>query len=242
MESKIIVVSYKRPDNKTCNLLKNTNLDWEVFIYKFDDTEAYIENYGENHVHILDFEKPNLPRKRQAVLEYGRELNRNIIMMDDDIYSIKKNNEDCSIIDLVQALEENLGDNFAISPRYNDNMKNIQGNLVLYKGITTVSIINISKLDELKYNPESKCEDVEFTIDAMLKGYSCCMLKDYRLNAEIKNTISDSGLSYRFKENKYIDEGSYLEEYLKKYGIYDCIDYSKDALHIDYEKISKNVG
>ena len=182
-----------------------------------------------------------MPLKRQAVLEYGRELDRNIIMMDDDIYSIKKNNEDCSIVDIVQALEDNLGDNFAISPRYNDNMKVVEGNLVLYKGIMTVSIINITKLDDLKYNPESKCEDVEFTIDAMLKGYSCCMLKEYRLNAEIKNTASDSGLSYRFKENKYIDEGSYIEEYLKKYGIYNCIDYSKDALHIDYEKIAKNV-
>lgn len=241
MESKIIVVSYKRPDNKTCNLLKNTRLDWEVFIYKFDDTASYIKNYGEARVHVLDFDKPNLPLKRQSVLEYGRKLGKNIIMMDDDIYSIKKNNKDCSIVELVEALEENLGDNFAISPRYNDNMKNIQDNLVLYKGITTASIINTSKLDDLKYDPNSKCEDVEFTIDAMLKGYSCCMLKDFKVNAEIKNTTSDSGLSYRFKENKYIDEGSYLEEYLKKYNIFDCIEYSKDALHIDYEKIAKNV-
>lgn len=220
MKTKISVVSYKRPDNNTCKMLKETDLDWNVFVYGFDPfLEKYLDSYG-NHVRIItqaEINKASLPKKRQLVLDEAIKLGYDYcIMMDDDIYQMKdlQLDKDLTItdfIDILQTFSYNNKEYVALSACYN------QGDNVAindYKNICNNSIFNLSllKSSEVTYNDKSRCEDMEFAIDLMLKGYKTGRLEFLLGKNQLQGGTTDDGLSYRFENtNRFIEEGTYMQ-------------------------------
>lgn len=245
MKTKISVVSYKRPDNNTCKMLKETNLDWNVFVYGFDPfLEKYLDNYG-NHVRIItqaEIDKANLAKKRQLVIDSAKEKYTHCIMMDDDIMSMKNVvlNEDISIKTLIELLER-YADKFSeytvLSPRYNHEDTNIE----IYDGkqMNCVSIIDVQKID-VSYNENSECEDIELSINLLEKGHKIGRISAIQVNGKLQDTSGSSGNSYRYtnaNQNRFIKEGEYLIKRFPQYK--DAIIYDETKVKYDYEKLQK---
>lgn len=251
MENKvrISVVSYKRPNNNTCNLLLNSSIkDWSVYVYQFDPMiEEYLKNY-DDHVRIItEFDKPSLPKKRQLVLDEAIKLNYDYcIMMDDDIFQITdlRKNEDISIEEMIKTLYETLSNNeqyVALSACYN---KNDDGSIEIsnYKNVCNNSIFNLKLYRDSKvvYNPESKCEDMEFTLDLIIKGFLTGRLDFLLCRNTLQGGTTDDGLSYRFsKTNRYIEEGSYME---KRYPNLDIFEYDENHFKMNTAKLIEYVN
>lgn len=242
MKTKISVVSYKRPNNSTCNLLMNTSYDWCVYVYKFDPFfNEYIKNYG-NHVRpITEFDKPSLPKKRDLVLYEAMKDSDYCIMLDDDVAYMKnlKLDKEVDITDVISYLEYSIlkhPEYIALSTCYNrsDELEEI----VDYKNICNNSIFNLSLLKEtdVHYNPASKCEDMEFSIDLMLKGYKTGRL-DYML---VKNTLqggtTNDGLSYRFSgTNRFVEEAEYMRNRYPE--LKDVFEYDENHFKMNTNKL-----
>ena len=215
---KIAVVSYKRPSNNTCKLLLETNLNWNVFVYQFDPyLFDYVNTYGE-HVHIIPeekIEKANLSNKRQYVLDkLYEEGYRYGFMFDDDIETLTYNNIDCSIEFMCKKLYDTMvkkNKYVAISASYNksDNSYILEE----YKNICNNTIFDLKLFHEsgVKYNPESKCEDMELAIDLFKKGYVSARHNQIIAHNILQGGSTGDGLSYRFNNtNRFIEEGSYM--------------------------------
>ena len=219
MKTKISVVSYKRPNNNTCNLLLEAGIeDWQVYAYSFDPyIDEYINNYGKHVRVITEFDKASLPKKRQLVLDEAIKLGYDYcIMMDDDIYQMKdlQLDKDLTItdfIDILQTFGYNNKEYVALSACYN------RGDDVAindYKNICNNSIFNLSllKSSDVTYNDKSRCEDMEFAIDLMLKGYKTGRLEFLLGKNQLQGGTTGDGLSYRFKNtNRFIEEGTYMQ-------------------------------
>ena len=237
----INVVSYKRPNNSTCNLLNETNLNWRVFVYKFDKfLNEYKQNYKE-HVYVIDsIEKPNLSYKRQLTLDKSiEEKYKYCFMLDDDIKSIETlKQKNVSIKYALSKLYKFMIKNqhfVAVSasfdtPRNNDKFEE-------YKCICNNSIFNLELYNTsgIKYNIESKCEDMEFTVELLLNHFKCCRLNTIIMRDILQSGLTGDGLAYRFNNTKrFIEEGSYI---CKKYPeLKDAFEY--DEYHF---KLKSNV-
>jgi len=242
----INVVSYKRPNNFTCNLLKNTNLNWKVFVYRFDSyLQEYINNY-ESHVHIIDsFENPNLALKRQYVLDTSIKNNyKYCFMLDDDILYIQDvfNNKEISLEEALITLYNYMINNkdyvVALSACYNkaDNNHIID----LYKCICNNSIFNLKlyKTSNVKYNPDSKCEDMEFTLELILKHFLTGRLNNILIKNNLQSGLTDDGLSYRFKNTtRFIEEGSYMSNKFPE--LKDIFEYDKNHFKMNSTKLKE---
>ena len=244
MKTKISVVSYKRPNNNTCNLLLEAGIeDWQVYAYSFDPyIDEYINNYGK-HVRIItkaEIDKANLAKKRQLVIDSAKEKYTHCIMMDDDIMSMKNVvlNEDISIKTLIELLERyayKFSEYTVLSPRYNYEDTNIE----IYDGkqMNCVSIIDVQKID-VEYNENSECEDIELCINLLEKGHKIGRLSAIQVNGQLQDTTGDSGNSYRYvdrSKNRFIKEGEYLIKRFPKYK--DAIIFDETKVKYDYKKL-----
>lgn len=242
-DTQISVVSYKRPQNTTCDLLMESNIDfWLVYVYLFDPyLDEYIHNYG-GHVRVItEFDKANLAKKRQLVIDEAKEANyKYCIMMDDDLLSMKNIvlNEDISIKTLIELLERyayKFSEYTVLSPRYNYEDTNIE----IYDGkqMNCVSIIDLKKID-VKYNENSECEDIELCINLLEKGHKIGRISTIQVNGKLQDTSGDSGNSYRYvdrNKNRFIKEGEYLLRRFPEYK--DAIIYDETKVKYDYEKL-----
>ncbi len=221
---KVSVVSYKRPNNQTCNMLMKTNFDWKVYVYLFDEhLNEYISNY-QTHVRVInEMDSPNLAIKRQLVLNDAIiEKVDYLVMLDDDIQKITLNNNESNLTDaLIFLLEFAYNNNqyVAVSAAYHFNKPDIVEN----KNICNNSIFNIKKYmkSNVKYNKDSKCEDAEFTIDLLLNGFKTARLGTLVINNVLQGGQDDTGLAYRFKDNRFIIEGDYLSQRYPELYIFD---------------------
>ncbi len=246
MKTKISVVSYKRPDNNTCMMLKNTTLDWNVFVYGFDPfLEKYLDKYG-HHVRIItqaEIDKANLAKKRQLVIDSAKEEKyTHVIMMDDDILGMRNifSNEDITIKELKELLERyahRFSEYTVLSPRYNHEDTNIE----IYDGkqMNCVSIIDVQKID-VEYNENSECEDIELCINLLEKGHKIGRISTIQVNGKLQDTSGSSGNSYRYtnaEQNRFIKEGEYLIKRFPQYK--DAIIYDETKVKYNYEKLQK---
>lgn len=243
MKTKISVVSYKRPDNNTCNLLLEAGIeDWQVYAYSFDPyIDEYIKNYG-SHVRVItEFDKANLAKKRQLVINDAKKDNyKYLIMMDDDILLIRNviSNLDISIKSLIDILINyamRFSEYTVLSPRYNHEDVNIE----IYDGkqMNCVSIIDVQKID-VEYNENSECEDIELCINLLEKGHKIGRLSAIQVNGQLQDTTGDSGNSYRYvdrSKNRFIKEGEYLVKRFPEYK--DAIIFDETKVKYDYKKL-----
>ena len=238
---KISVVSYKRPNNQTCNMLMNTNFDWKVYVYSFDETlSEYISNY-QTHVRVInEMDSPNLAVKRQLVLN-DAVINKvdYLVMLDDDIQSITLNNNESNLTDALNFLlgfAYNNKQYVAISAAYHLKKDAVVEN----KNICNNSIFNIKEYikSNVKYNKDSKCEDAEFTIDLLLNGFKTARLGTLVINNVLQGGQDDTGLAYRFKDNRFIIEGDYLSQ---RYPELHIFDYDETHLSIKTHLIKGDV-
>lgn len=243
MKTKISVVSYKRPNNNTCNLLLEAGIeDWQVYAYSFDPyIDEYINNYGKHVRVITEFDKANLAKKRQLVINDAKKDNyKYLIMMDDDILLIRNVilNLDISIKSLIDILINyamKFSEYTVLSPRYNHEDVNIE----IYDGkqMNCVSIIDVQKID-VEYNENSECEDIELCINLLEKGHKIGRLSTIQVNGQLQDTTGDSGNSYRYvdrSKNRFIKEGEYLIKRFPKYK--DAIIFDETKVKYDYKKL-----
>lgn len=229
MENYIVnVVSYKRSNNTTCNRLKNTQLNWRVFVYHFDPfLQEYLKNYN-SHVFIINsMDFANLSIKRQLVLDESiKDGYKYCYMLDDDIENIYLVRDgrlqyEISLSSALDKLYVALKNNqylVALSASYNkaDTFKEIEK----YKSICNNIIFNLNEYKKynVKYNKDSKCEDAEFTIDLILEGAIPGRLNSIVMKNTLQGGTTHDGLSYRFeKTNRFLEEGSYLANKYSKY-------------------------
>lgn len=243
MKTKISVVSYKRPNNNTCNLLLEAGIeDWQVYAYSFDPyIDEYIKNYG-SHVRVItEFDKANLAKKRQLVINDAKKDNyKYLIMIDDDILLIRNVilNLDISIKSLINILINyamKFSEYTVLSPRYNHEDVNIE----IYDGkqMNCVSIIDVQKID-VEYNENSECEDIELCINLLEKGHKIGRLSAIQVNGQLQDTTGDSGNSYRYvdrSKNRFIKEGEYLVKRFPEYK--DAIIFDETKVKYDYKKL-----
>lgn len=236
----VSVVSYKRPYNNTCKLLSQYDLNWNVFVYSFDPyIEEYKRLYGK-HVHELTFETANLAKKRQEVLNSAiRENYKYCIMLDDDILNLTLNGNNCSIKDAIDYLMYSIKNSqkyVALSAAY--NLSNTDLEISSYKNICNNSVFNLDiyKNSNVVYNQNSKCEDMEFTIDLILKGYLTGKLEKIIIKNDLQGGTTNDGLSYRFKNtNRFIEEGSYMRNKYK--NISDVFEYDENHFKMNSSKL-----
>lgn len=221
---KVSVVSYKRPNNQTCNMLMNTDFDWKVYVYSFDETlNEYIRNY-QKHVRVInEMDSPNLAIKRQLVLN-DAVINKvdYLVMLDDDIQKITLNNNESNLTNALNFLlgfAHNNKQYVAVSAAYHLKKDAVVEN----KNICNNSIFNIKEYmkSNVKYNKDSKCEDAEFTIDLLLNGFKTARLGTLVINNVLQGGQDDTGLAYRFKDNRFIIEGDYLSQRYPELHIFD---------------------
>lgn len=234
----IKVVSYKRPKNNTCDMLLKTNLNWKVYVYYFDEyLLEYIKNYKEHVNVITSFNKANLAKKRQLVLDDSiKEKYDYCIMLDDDIIDITLNNEKITLDKAIKYMLNQITNKYiAMSAAYHSEKYKIIKN----KNICNNSIFNLLKYknSNIRYNEASKCEDAEFTIDLLLNNYTTGRLGFLIIKNTLQGGQTNDGLSYRFTNNRFIIEGNYLS---KKYKNLNIFDYDENHLSIKTEKIKKS--
>jgi len=218
----INVVSYKRPNNNTCKLLAKTNLTWRVFVYKFDPyLEEYIKNY-KTHVYVIkSLERANLAKKRQLVLDMSIfEMYKYCLMLDDDIYQMTLRGKKCNIEDAIEYMLKMIKTHniyIALSAAYNKSKTLFS--ISKYKNICNNSVFNLKlyrKVHNIRYNENSKCEDMEFTIDLILRNCITGRLEKLIINNILQGGTTNDGLFYRFSNtNRFIEEGSYMSEKYK---------------------------
>lgn len=251
----ISVVSYKRPNNNTCNLLKNTNFNWRVFVYEFDPfLEEYKNNYGSHLYIIKTMNKANLATKRQLVLDTAIKDNyKYCFMLDDDIVSINnieypsKKYTLTSFKSAIQQMYDVMLKNneyVVLSASYNASSDISQNEIESYKNICNNSIFNIKsykRFSKVKYNPLSKCEDMEFTLDLIFAGALMGRLKNICINNCLQGGSTNDGLSYRFSNtNRFIEEGSYMAQ---KYPEYKTIfEYDENHFKMNTDKLLAILG
>lgn len=247
----IKVVSYKRPSNNTCNLLLNTDFNWQVFVYSFDPYfDEYVKNYGEHVRPITEFDKANLAKKRQLVLDttinegYGY-----CIMLDDDIESIEfidypsRETTQSSLEDAVLYLIKKILENHkyvALSASYNASSDKSNKDVEDYKNICNNSIFNMYEYKnfKVKYNSESKCEDMEFTMDLILAGALVGRLKKLCMHNILQGGTTNDGLSYRFANtNRFVEEATYM---INRYPEYkEVFEYDEQHFKMNTSKLKK---
>lgn len=227
----INVVSYKRPKNTTCDLLAKTSLNWKVYVYHFDEyLKEYLTNY-KTHVRVItEFNSANLAAKRQLVLDDSIQSNYNYcVMLDDDILEIVLNDTHVDICTAINYLYETINNSkyIAVSAAYHKEKSNILENM----NVCNNSIFDLSKYKKsnVKYNYDSKCEDAEFTIDLLLKGYSTARIGNLIIKNVLQGGTTNTGLFYRFDKNRFIVEGEYLR---KRYPDLNIFDYDENHLSI----------
>lgn len=243
MKTKISVVSYKRPKNSTCDLLLNSKYPWSVYVYQFDPyLNEYLENYGEEHIRVItELDKPSLPKKRQLVLTDATDYDF-VIMLDDDMQYVKRldTNEELSIDDVIEYLENAIDNTeyVALSACYNKSDELYE--IVDDKNICGNSIFNVEKVlsSNVVYNPNSKCEDMEFTIDLLLKGYRTGRLDYLLIKNQLQGGSTNDGLSYRWNgDNRFIVEGEYMRtKYPQLVGIFE---YDEQHFKINTSNLTK---
>ena len=246
MKTKICVVSYKRPKNNTCDLLLNSEIkEWYVYCYSFDPfIEEYKNNYGSHVREIIEFDKASLPNKRQLVLDDAINENYDFcVMLDDDIYLMKNLYSEReltievfidSLIMYMTAYQEYV----ALSACYNQSDDLIE--ISDYKNVCNNSIFNLKQIKEsnVRYNTESKCEDMEFAIDLMLKGYKTGRLEHLLGKNDLQGGTTNDGLSYRFAgTNRFIEEAEYMST--KYPELKDVFEYDENHFKIN-TKLLKN--
>lgn len=250
--TKICVVSYKRPYNSTCDMLMKTDFDWSVFVYTFDPYyNNYIENYG-RHVKVVPFEKPNLADKRQFVLDSclkdyeNNHKTTRCIILDDDIQLINSINiytKIQKVIDIkkmLMTLEKASMFNpkyIALSAAY--NISNNHKRIEKYKNVCNNYIINLKqyeKVKHIKYNPNSKCEDMEFTMDLLLSNTLTGRVNSLLVSNVLQGGSTNDGLSYRFNnKNRFIEEGEYMANTYPEYK--EVFEYDENHFKMNTEKL-----
>ena len=242
MKIQISVVSYKRPNNSTCNLLLTTSWDWKVYVYSFDPYfDEYVKNYGSHVRAITEFDKPSLPKKRDLVLYEAMKDFDYCIMLDDDITYMRNlhHDKEISIHELIGILIYymlKLDNYIALSTCYNQS--DILEEVIDYKNICNNSIFNLHLLKQanVHYNPNSKCEDMEFTIDLLLKGYKTGRLDQILVKNILQGGSTNDGLSYRFGgTNRFIEEAEYMRNRYPE--LKDVFEYSDTHFKMNTNKL-----
>lgn len=245
-DTKICVVSYKRPYNTTCKLLMKTNIEnWFVYVYSFDPFfEEYKNNYGEHVRAITEFDKASLPKKRQLVLDDAiKEGYKYCIMMDDDIFIMKNlyTGNDLTIDVLINQLWQYAHANteyVALSACYNQSEELLP--IVDCKNICNNSIFNLEllKSSDITYNVDSRCEDMEFTIELLLKGYKTGRLDYILAKNQLQGGTTNDGLSYRFSgKNRFIEEGEYMSSRYPQ--LKDVFEFDKNHFKMNTTKLKE---
>lgn len=242
----INVVSYRRPNNNTCNLLRDAGItNWRVFVYSFDEyLREYKQNYGEHVYVIKGMIKSNLSIKRQLVLDTSI-LNgyKYCFMLDDDITEMinVETNKKISIDDALFELYSELLSHpqfVSLSACFNEPKNN---NIIdLYKCVCNNSIFNLDlyRKSNVKYNPESKCEDMEFTVELLQKHFVVGRLNTIMIKNTLQSGLTGDGLSYRFANTKrFIEEGSYI---VNKYPhLKDAFEYDENHFKLKSDKLQE---
>lgn len=242
MKIQISVVSYKRPNNSTCNLLLTTSWDWKVYVYSFDPYfDEYVKNYGSHVRAITEFDKPSLPKKRDLVLYEAIKDSDYCIMLDDDIAYMRNLyfDKELSIAELISSLVYYaLKDSSYIALSACYNLSDTLSEIADYKNVCNNSIFNMSLLKNsgVHYNSNSKCEDMEFTIDLLLKGYKTGRLDHILVKNILQGGLTNDGLSYRFEgTNRFIEEAEYMRNRYPE--LKDVFEYSDTHFKMNTNKL-----
>ena len=230
------IPSYKRPNGNTLLQLKafheaRKDIDCRIYVYDFDPyLQEYIDKYG-TLVYVIDtMDCPNLAKKRQFILEQailgGYDY---MISIDDDGAKFLVDNKPTDLTTVINTwLEKFLlikkeHPNIALCGVTDGTARNpeqIKFNYVC--GSHAIFDISLVCLSNCRYDPNSKCEDLDFSISMILKGYEECQIKGVAIANQMfgvrgKNSEDRGGLSYRFKDasNRALEEHNYLFE---KYG------------------------
>lgn len=254
-KSLVAVVSYKRPKNTTCDLLKETTRDWVVFVNDYDSTvNEYISNYGNEHVNVITgITSPNLASTRQVVLDIGIAKGYNhLIMLDDDIESInalddKKQKVPTTLdaaLDTLEFYSFVYDEMIALSASYHPPIEDIFEPVEEYTNICNNIIFNLDlykNLSSVKYNPKSECEDMEFAIDLMLEGHIPGRINVLVINNTLQGGTTNDGLSYRFdKSNRFIKEGEYMTKRYPK--LKDAFEYDDKHFSLILKKLKQHLS
>lgn len=245
----IKVVSYKRPNNNTCNLLMKYHLNWQVFVYSFDPfIDEYIKNYGEHVRQITEFDKANLSKKRQLVLDTSIEEGyKYCIMLDDDIESMElvdypsKTTKEITIEDSIVYMLKLMIKNknyLALTASYNISSDPSKKDIEEYKCICNNSIFNLKEYKncDVKYNPLSESEDTEFTLELLIHKYTIGRLKKLCIHNTLQGGTTGDGLSYRFENtNRFLKEANYI---ISKYPQFKkAIEYGENYFKLNSKKL-----
>lgn len=249
----IKVVSYRRPNNSTCNMLSKTHLNWQVFVYSFDPfLNEYINNYGSHVRQITEFDKANLSKKRQLVLDTTIEEKYDYcFMLDDDIESIEmidypsKEAKSTSLEDAIVYMIRMIlkyKQYVALSASYNISSSKSDKDIEDYKCVANNTVFNMKLYkqiaDKIRYNPESKYEDMEFTMDLILSHNLAGRLKKLCIHNVLQGGTTNDGLYYRFTDkNRFIVEAEYILNRYPKYK--DVFEYDENHFKLNSEKLKR---
>ena len=241
MMSKIClcIPSYNRPNGQTLQAIMKEeenfkDLTIRIFVYQFDEhLQEYMDKYGK-YLHIIPkdrIEKPNLPNKRQYILDWAVENEFNyMISIDDDDETYLRDGKPTSLSNTIftwlyefRTVYNSLPDLIMCeaSFRDEDNKSVLYNNLA---GSHSIFVLKNIRKAEVKYNPESKCEDAEFSIETILKGYRTCRIRRIALINDLFGVRGSDkgGLSYRFEgtTDRLATEANYIyDKYKDKYPL-----------------------